>query len=108
MRDIEFLSYLATPTEKHIGIATVLYDHNIVLSYKINLSKEGNGFYLTPPSFKNSSTDEWHDWHSIDSRSKQKSIFEMIRNNIRSFVEEAMSDRLNSSIDINTGEVHGL
>lgn len=87
MKTIEFLSYVETPEEKYMGIATVLYDGAIMLRYKVQQSKEGSGFYVSAPSFKDVVNDEWLEWHSIDSKSQTAAINTVIRNHVHECME---------------------
>lgn len=83
---MQFISFDITPTEKHIGIATIrLYD-NIIFRFKILPTKDGLGFFSTPASHKitKNGKDTYVPAFLIDSRMEDEKIREFIRTNVRS------------------------
>jgi hypothetical protein len=52
MSDFEFIEYIQTPNERHLGIATVLLYGKVFHKYKILPTKDGNGFFPVPASYK--------------------------------------------------------
>jgi hypothetical protein len=91
---IEFLDYTPTPTEKHLGIASVMIDDIIVLKYKIVPGKQDKGFYIQTSSLKTSETDYTPSF-IVDSRKDEESIKETIRIEIK-----ACMDRLEGISDV--------
>ena len=52
MSNFEFLDYMPTPNEKHLGIATVMLFGRVFHKYKILPAKDGKGFFPVPASYK--------------------------------------------------------
>ncbi len=52
MNNLEFLSYQPTPTEKHMGVATIRYDRKFIFRFKIAQNPKGEGFFSNAPSIK--------------------------------------------------------
>jgi hypothetical protein len=52
MSNFEFLEYIPTPNEKHLGIATVMLFGRVFHKYKILPAKDGKGFFPVPASYK--------------------------------------------------------
>jgi len=81
MDNLQFDSFIATPGEKHTGIASIIYQ-GIIIRYKIQLSDKG--FLMVFPfatKVKDPITQEekWLSAVEIDSRSEHKRIEEFIR-----------------------------
>lgn len=89
--NIEFISYIPTPAEKHIGIATVKIIGNptIVLRYKIARNKDNTNFYSAAPACKvvQNGDDRYLPAHMLDSRSENDDLEAFIRMNVRKYLD---------------------
>lgn len=110
MSNIEFLNYLPTPSEKHLGIATVKMYGKIILRYKIVPMKDGNGFFPTPASYK--ITDENGERYvpafMLDSNFEKDELETLIKANIRRYMTNGTSIVSNAvkTAQIDVGGVH--
>lgn len=84
--NIKFKRYIATPGEKHLGIAEVYYK-DILLRYKVIPGKEG-GWYLQPSSHKinDFGEDRYVPSFMIDSRTADEEVLACVRSNVKSFI----------------------
>jgi len=85
MTQIEFISYIPTPQEKHIGIATVKLYGKIILRYKIVKNRDNTTFFPGAPSCKvvQAGEDRYLPAHQIDSRSENDDVEAFIRLSVR-------------------------
>ncbi len=81
MSNLEFLSYIPTPGEKYIGIATVKLYGKIILRYKIVATKEGNSYFPAPASYK--AGDEYVHAFMLDSMSENDELKKLIMHNVK-------------------------
>jgi hypothetical protein len=51
MNNLEFLKFDFTPSEKHLGIATVRYEKRFIFRFKV-VPKDKGGYYIQPASYK--------------------------------------------------------
>ena len=88
MNEIKFIEFKPTPNEKHIGIATVLYDSKIYLRYKISPGKSG-GYYPNCASYK-VTDDEGNEGYIpaflIESNMLKEQIESCVKSNIKKFL----------------------
>ena len=84
--NIKFKRYIATPGEKHLGIAEVYYK-DILLRYKISPGKEG-GWYVQPASHKINDFGEERYVPSfrIDSITAGEEVEACVRSNVKSLI----------------------
>ena len=85
----EFLNYIPTPGEKHIGIAKIKAFGKIILRYKLVSRKDGQGFFPMPASYKMPSADGQDNYVSafmLDSNSDKEDVEELIRLNVRKYM----------------------
>ena len=82
--EIKFESYVATPGEKHMGIATVFYG-TMLLRFKIQPGKDGNGFYAQAASHKivENGVDRYVESFMIDSRIEHMKIMEVVTEGVK-------------------------
>jgi len=78
--DIEFVEYIPTPGEKALGIATISYG-TLLLRFRINPGKDGNGFYALPAAHKIG--DKYVDSFEIDSRREHAKMIDIVRENVQ-------------------------
>lgn len=89
MTQMEFISYIPTPQEKHFGIATVKLYGKIILRYKIANNKDNTNFYSSAPACKivQDGADRYLPAHLLDSRSENDDLEAFIRMNVRKAME---------------------
>lgn len=90
MSQFEFIKYEATPSEKHMGIATVKAFGKIVLRYKIVPNKDGSGFFPASASYKmpsNGGEDAYISSFLLDSRSDEEEMNALIRANVKNHIK---------------------
>jgi len=88
MSEFKFIKYEPTPTEKHLGIITVVV-RAIVLRYKIVKTKDGHSLFPAAASYKMSGEEDearYLSAFSLDSQSEQEMLFD--------FIKEKMSEIL--------------
>jgi hypothetical protein len=81
MNNIEFLSYIPTPLEKYLGIATVKLYGKVILRYKIVPIKDGSGHFPAPASYK--AGDEYVHAFMLDSMSENEELKKVIMHNVK-------------------------
>ncbi len=96
MSNFEFISYLSTPQEKHLGIATVKMYNKIILRYKIVLGKDGVTFFPASASYKISdqSGDRYISAFTLDSLSEKEEVEGLIRSNVKRQLESNKPPKL--------------
>ena len=52
MNNLEFLSFIKTPAEKHLGIAAIRVDKRFIFRFKIQQNPKGEGYFTNAPSIK--------------------------------------------------------
>lgn len=80
MNNIEFLSFTKTPSEKHLGIATIRVDKRFIFRFKISPNTKGEGFFANEPAVKGL---EYEDAFSFDSNYEEKEIKKFILSNVK-------------------------
>ena len=85
MGNIEFINFIATPNEKHLGIATIRIDRRFMVRYKIAQAKNGNGFFPSAASFKitDDQGERYVSAFMVDSNFEKEEIEEIIKTNVR-------------------------
>lgn len=96
MNNIEFVSFERTPAEKHLGIATIRMtypDGFFLIRYKIVLMKDGVNIFPGMASYKISDMgmDTYVEAFTVDSRVKEKEISDLIRRNVKQFLNKEHS-----------------
>lgn len=91
MQPYEFLKFLPTPNEKHIGIATVRLYGKLILRYKIVPNKDGSGFYPVPASYKvpdpaGGSADHYIRAFMIDSEMEKEELESLIKSHVQAIL----------------------
>lgn len=91
MNNFEFISYVATPDEKHLGIAIVKAYGKMILCFKVVPNKEGGSYFVASPSVKLKDVDTNQDYYKecilIDSRSEHDDLISMIKRNVKKYIE---------------------
>jgi DNA-binding cell septation regulator SpoVG len=87
--DIKFLKFeLAKPDDKYLGMATIISDHKIMLTYKVVETERG--MFIAPPSYKDSN-DEWQKFFIIDSQIAEESIRALIKSEVNKHMNKVAS-----------------
>ncbi len=89
----EFIEYVPTPGEKHLGIAKVKCWGRIVLRYKIVPTKDGSGYFPVPASYKlvENGTDRYVPAFILDSNSDKEDLEGLIKSNVKKFMSPSAS-----------------
>ncbi len=88
--NFEFMDFVPTPGEKHLGIARVKFYGKIVLRYKIVAKKDGLGYFPTVASYKMPTpdgSDSYASAFTIESNSDKEDVEQLIRVNCRRYLE---------------------
>lgn len=90
----EFIDYIATPEEKHLGIARVKAWGKIVLRFKIVPTKDGSSFFPAAASYKiiENGTERYVPAFILDSNSDKEDLESLIKSNVRRFTLGASID----------------
>ena len=90
--NLKFLRFDATPTEKHLGIATIRIEEGvrIILRFKVQ-PKEGGGYYYQPASHKISSQgkDNYYPAFSLDSSYEYDELKDFIASHVEPILNQA-------------------
>jgi len=83
MTNVKFISFVATPGEKHLGICTVKFADKIILRYKIASGKDGKGIYANPASYKivEDGEDRYIKAFALEMTSDNEVVMECVRKN---------------------------
>lgn len=86
MNEYQFISYVETPNEKHLGVAVVSFFGKILLRYKIVPNKDGTGYFPCAASIKMPPTaakpDNYSSAFEIDSNSAKRQLEEFVMLNV--------------------------
>lgn len=84
---IDFVDFIETPNEKHLGIAVVKYMGKVILKYKIVKNKDGNGWFPTEAAYKisDASGESYTPAFMLDSRSEHAEVERVLRTNVNSY-----------------------
>lgn len=95
MSNFEFIKYEPTPSEKHMGVATVKLYGKIILRYKIVPNKDGSGYFPCAASYKMPSAPGGQDIYvsafMLDSNSEKEELENLIRANVKQFLAQQHS-----------------
>ena len=90
----EFLEYTPTPQDKHLGIATIKAYGKIILRYKVVSGKDGQGFFLSPASYKMGvdamGKDVYEKCFMIDSIYENKLLEDCIRAHVNPYASNSV------------------
>lgn len=81
MNNIEFLKFDLTPTEKHIGIATIRYERKIILRFKIMQNPKGEGYFMNAPALK--IEEQYYPAFTFDSSYEADQIKSFVLSNVK-------------------------
>lgn len=84
MNKFEFLSYIPTPGEKHLGIATVRIYGKIICRYKIVPTKDGSSYFPAAPSVKIGDGEQpYKSAFELDSRSEHEELTDIVKKGVK-------------------------
>jgi hypothetical protein len=91
---VEFISFKATPGEKHLGIASVRYLGKITLRYKIMPGKE-RGIFANPASYKITvdGEDKYTPSFMIEMNSDAEEVMNCVKRGSSKAMEQAASQK---------------
>lgn len=84
MNNVEFMSYIPTPDEKHEGVATIRVDRRFIFRFKINANPKGEGYFSNAPSLK--IHDNYYPSFSFDSSYEFDEIKKFVLENVKSII----------------------
>lgn len=87
MNNYEFLSFIKTPQEKHVGIATIRVEKRWILRYKIAQNPKGEGYFTNAPSIK--IDDSYYPAFACDSSYETDEIKKFVLQNVKSQLSQA-------------------
>ncbi len=95
---VEFLTFDETPAEKYLGVASIRFFGQIILRYKVQRTKDGNGIFIAAPSFKkvDESGEHWCQWFMLDSMSQNETVANLIKTKVKAHFISKGSDSPNS------------
>lgn len=89
MSQYQFIKYEPTPTEKHLGIATVKLYGKIILRYKMVATKDGTGYFPAAASYKMpNTTDQYYSAFMLDSTSEREELEGFIKHHVKSWMAQ--------------------
>ena len=93
MSNYEFMNFTKTPTEKHLGIATVRIDKKYIVRFKIVPNKDGNGFFPASASFKiiEDSADKYVPAFMMDSNYEKEELESFIKANVKASLQSSQA-----------------
>lgn len=87
---LEFLSFIPTPNEKFIGIATIRLERRFVFRFKIVPNANGQGVWVTKAAYKvgvkADGKDLYEDAFECDSSFEKKQIDAFVEQNVQSII----------------------
>lgn len=84
MNKFEFIKYEPTPSEKHLGIATVKLYGKIIARFKIVNTKDGSTFFPASPSLKLG--ESYVNAITLDSNSEKEELDAIIKSNVKAIL----------------------
>lgn len=105
--DIEFIDFARIfGEEKSIGIATVRVDRRWVFRYRISRGKDGQGWFVSPPSLKDPNSPAGKDYYLDGFMPDSRMEDEQLKRFIREHVQVAMQKEGNASVfDASMGQM---
>lgn len=92
MQGLEFLSFVKTPGEKHIGIATIRLDRRFIFRFKIAPSAHANSLWITKAAYKagtrQDGKDNYEEAFEFDSSFEKKHIDSFVEENVNAILNQ--------------------
>ncbi len=89
MNNLEFLSYQPTPTEKHMGVATIRVERKYIFRFKIAQNPKAEGFFSNAPSIK--VDDQYYPAFQIDSSYEADEVKKFVLSNVKLALQKTTS-----------------
>lgn len=95
---VEFLTFDETPAEKYLGVASIRFFGQIILRYKVQRTKDGNGIFIAAPSFKkvDHAGEHWCQWFMLDSMSQNETVTNLIKTKVKAHYNSRSGGSANS------------
>lgn len=87
MNKFEFIKYEPTPSEKHLGVATVKLYGKLIAKFKIVPTKDGQNFFPAAPSLKIG--EQYHNCLMLDSNSEKEELDNLIKHHVKAILNGA-------------------
>lgn len=96
---VEFLSFDETPDEKYLGVASLKMFSKIILRFKVQRTKDGNGMFVAIPSYKkiDHAGEQWCQWFMLDSSSQKEIVENLIKSKVKAYFKAKSEDASNSN-----------
>ncbi len=96
---VEFLSFDETPDEKYLGVASLKILGKIILRFKVQRTKDGNGMFVAIPSYRKTDPtgEQWCQWFMLDSSSQKEMVENLIKSKVKAYFKSKSDDASNSS-----------
>lgn len=92
MQGLEFLSFVKTPGEKHIGIATIRLDRRFIFRFKIAPSAHANSLWITKAAYKAGirpdGKDNYEEAFEFDSSFEKKHIDAFVEDHVNAVLNQ--------------------
>ncbi len=95
---VEFLSFEETPNEKYLGVARLRIFGKVILCFKVQRTKDGNGMFVAIPSYKkvDQTGEQWCQWFMLDSSSQKEMVDNLIKTKVKAYFKSKSEDNSNS------------
>ncbi len=95
---VEFLNFDETPEEKYLGVASLKIFGKIILRFKVQRTKDGNGMFVAIPSYRKTDQmgEQWCQWFMLDSSSQKEVVENLIKSKVKAYFK-AKEDSSNSN-----------
>ena len=87
---VEFMNFDETPEEKYLGVASLKIFDKIILRFKVQKTKDGNGMFVAIPSYRKTDHmgEQWCQWFMLDSSSQKEVVENLIKSKVRTYFKE--------------------
>lgn len=101
----KFVDYIPTPSEKHLGLATILAYEKMMLRFKVIPNKEGNNFFFGEASYRlqTPNGDSYLPSFMVDSRSEQAELERIMREGVNRSINRTSASASQNSPSHNQG-----
>ncbi|MBS0585217.1 MAG: hypothetical protein JSR76_02810 [Verrucomicrobia bacterium] len=95
---VEFLNFDETPEEKYLGVASLKIFGKIILRFKVQRTKDGNGMFVAIPSYRKTDQmgEQWCQWFMLDSSSQKEIVENLIKSKVKAYFK-SKEDSSNSN-----------
>lgn len=84
---VEFLGFDETPEEKYLGVASLKLFGKVILRFKVQRTKDGNGMFVAIPSYRkiDHTGEQWCQWFMLDSSSQKEVVENLIKTRVKAY-----------------------